>query len=161
MSLTVRLKTFPVFSELNQADLALLAASVTEREYAPGDCIWSEGDDADQLLLLASGQVALQVLVPGSAASARVTVDLVTESQVFGWAAIMEPHVHTTSAICLRTTSILLLDGVVLRSLMQDERIGYAWLHECAMALTTSLAEARAVLASERLLMPLLQESNK
>ena len=49
-----------LFSELTEAELLNLAAFCTTRWYDPGDVVWHAGDEADELLVVASGELEVR-----------------------------------------------------------------------------------------------------
>lgn len=54
------LQRVPIFSGIDPEDLEHVAAVVTERHYEPGELIYGEGEEGDELLVIVSGQVEIQ-----------------------------------------------------------------------------------------------------
>lgn len=144
-----------VFSALTNAELEKIASLSVEKEYEVGATIIREGENAEDLLLIREGKVALQITLPTEQArmTKRLTVDTVHKNDVFSWSAIVEPHVHTVTAVCLQKVKALSLSGNKLRWLLEDDpRIGYVVLKGLVQIIASRLNETRHLLISERLL---------
>jgi CRP/FNR family cyclic AMP-dependent transcriptional regulator len=55
---------FPLFSDLSEGDLIAIAQNSESRKYREGDILFREGDDADGLYLVLSGQLQFSVAAP-------------------------------------------------------------------------------------------------
>ncbi|MBI4297770.1 MAG: Crp/Fnr family transcriptional regulator [Chloroflexi bacterium] len=147
-------KECPVFDSLSEADLERLAAISLSQEWGAGVTIFTEGSPAKDLYVLERGKVALQMQLPSAQPqfSKRITVDVATKGDVFGWSAVVEPHKYTMSAVCLEPTKALAMDGFKLRNLLKgDQRVGYEVLSRLIGVVASRLDETRHVLISERL----------
>ena len=147
------LRGYELFSALSDSELEKVAASVLEKEYEAGATIFHEGNNADELLVLQEGKVAVQMTLsraqPGM--SRRITVDLVTRNEVIGWSAIVEPCVYTLTAVCLQKVKAISVSGNKLRWLLRDDHeIGYEVLNELVKVIASRLQDTRQVLISER-----------
>lgn len=151
------LREYAVFSALTNAELEKIAGSGLEKEYEAGATIYQAGDPAEEILLIQEGKVAVQIALPKTAAQAsrRLTVDIMTGSEVLDWSAIIEPYTHTFTAACLQKVKVLSLSGIKLRWLLQDDpRIGYGVLKGIINVVTSKLYDTNYLLASERSLPP-------
>jgi CRP-like cAMP-binding protein len=149
------LRECDVFSALTNAELEKVASLSLEKEYEVGTIILKEGESAEDLLLIREGKVALQITLPKEQVriTSRLTVDTVNRNEVFGWSAIVEPHVNSVTAVCLQKVKALSLSGNKLRWLLQDEpKVGYAVLKGLFQVVASRLNETRHLLISERLL---------
>ena len=82
-----------------------------------------------------------------------ITVDLVTRDEMLDWSAIVEPYVHTSTAVCLQKATALSINGSKLERLLQDnQRIGHEVLKGLIKMGGSRLDDTRQVLVSERLL---------
>lgn len=155
MSVEPALKECQVFSTLSGTELAKIAALSAVKEYDAGSIIIQGGSSAEELLLIEEGRVAIQVSLSqqSSAQIRRMTVDLVTRNEVISWSAIIEPYVHTVSAVALQKVKALAINGAKLRRLLQDDhKIGDEVLKELVKVATVRLNNTRQILVSERLL---------
>lgn len=149
------LKECEVFSTLSDAELEKVSGSILEKEYEAGTTIFQEGDNAEELLILQEGKVAVQMTLPKAQLemSRRITVDVVTRNEVVGWSAIVEPYMYTFTAVCLQKVRALSISGTKLRWLLRDNpEIGYEVLKGLIKVVASRLDDTRHVLISERLL---------
>ena len=152
------LKECGVFSTLSDAELEKVSGSILEKEYEAGTTIFQEGDNAEELLILQEGKVAVQMTLPKAQLemSRRITVDVVTRNEVVGWSAIVEPYMYTFTAVCLQKVRALSISGTKLRWLLRDNpEIGYEVLKGLIKVVASRLDDTRQVLVSERVLIGL------
>ena len=147
------LRECQAFSALNKAELEQIADLAVENEYEAGATIFQEGDTAEELFVLQEGKVAIQI--PLSAAQAqigrRITVEVITRNEVFGWPAVVEPYAYALTAVCLQKAKLLSISGTKLRALFQsNHHIGYEVLKGLIKVVASRLHETRQLLVSER-----------
>ncbi|MBI2831854.1 MAG: cyclic nucleotide-binding domain-containing protein [Chloroflexi bacterium] len=150
------LKECHVFSGLNEIELKKVANLTEEKEYPAGATIYQEGAQAEELAVLQEGKVALQMSLsaPGDRTTGRITVDIVGRNELFGWSAMVDPHVYTLTSVCLQRCKVLSIDGIKLRSLLgANHHIGYQVFSEMVKVVASRLDDTRRVLVSERLLL--------
>lgn len=148
------LKGCNVFQELTDAELERIQALAVGREYEAGDVIFQQGDIAEEVFVLQEGKIALQmqlsVAMPQMTKS--VTVDIVTNNDLFGWSAIVEPHVYTLTAVCLQMVNVMAINGTRFMALLQaDHNIGYEVSKGLMKVVASRLDETQRLLISERL----------
>ncbi|MDP2919939.1 MAG: cyclic nucleotide-binding domain-containing protein [Dehalococcoidia bacterium] len=157
-NLTVKqlLRQCSVFAALSDVDLEKVAGMVIEKQYPAGTTIFRQGERAEDLYVLQEGKLALQITLPPEAqrqSGNRITVDAVNKNEVFGWSAVVEPHIFYMTAVCLQEAKVLAINGAKLRWLLQDNcKIGYEVLKELIKVVASRLDETRRVLVSERVL---------
>lgn len=138
--------------EDSQADRVLELASVAQ--YDAGDSVFWEKDVANKLYVVNSGKVALQMSVPapGYNTGRRLTMDIITETGVFGWSAVVDSHPYSLTAVCIERASVLEIDGNGLRLLLENEAsIGYRVMNGLIRLVASRLDETRHLLMSERM----------
>lgn len=143
-----------IFAGLSEGEEDRIAALAVPKEFGAGATIFSEGSPAEAIYVLEKGRVALQMQLPGERpqVSRRVTVDVVSEGEAFGWSAAVARRLYTLSAMCLEPTRVLALDGAKLNALFQEDyRIGYKVMSQLIDVVASRLDETRRVLVSERL----------
>jgi len=148
------LKECAVFQMLTNEDLEKVSRLVVHREHDAGAVVFRQGDPADDLVVLQEGKVALQMQlsVAPPQMNRNVTVDIVTNNDVLGWSAIVEPHVYTLTAVCLQKVKVLAINGVRLRSLLQENHeISHQVSTKLIRVVAARLDETRRLLISERL----------
>lgn len=147
-----------VFKGLTAAELEKIARLAEQKEYEAGAVIFSEGTPAQEFFVLQEGKIALQTQLPMAQLllNKKVTVDIATKNDAFGWSAVVEPYRYTLTAICLQRTRVLAIDGTKLRALLQnDNHMGYEVMTGLIKLVASRLDETRRVLVSERLVVDL------
>lgn len=140
------LQKFELFEGLNNKELEEIAAICCEETYEVGTVIFRQGDAAGDLFLVVDGQVALEMgveLWPG-APLRQVTVEAVSRGGVFGWSALVGPHILTLSARCLVQTKLIAISGDQLRHLLErNSEVGYRVIDRVARLTASRLRETR------------------
>ena len=117
------LKRCEIFIGLEDSDFQKIVelASCPCRAFQAEEIIFRAGDKAEHLFVVEEGQVDL--VIKGSDASpylpGRAVVCSVSRGGVFGWPAIVPPHVFSLSAICRTPARILNISGEDLRNLFK------------------------------------------
>jgi CRP-like cAMP-binding protein len=65
MAVIDTLRKVPLFSDLDEADLALVAAAARRVRFPKGSVVFQEGDDGDYLLIIEKGRVKVSLLGDG------------------------------------------------------------------------------------------------
>lgn len=129
MNIISMLRRCEVFIGLNDNDLRKVAELLSWRreKYEKGDSIFLENSIAMDFYILEDGQVQLFVKVNGQEPGVKqVGVDTITRGDVFGWSSLVSPHLLTMSALCVKPSSVLMVDGSELVSLMDSNHtLGY------------------------------------
>ncbi len=119
--------------------IALLAE---ERSYASGETLFSEKDPADDLFFILEGRVFLGASFPHH--SGRVNIASIGQSEFFGWSAVVGPYQETASAMAVRPTKVLAINGPKLISLCeQDTALGFAVMRTLLAAVADRLRATR------------------
>jgi CRP-like cAMP-binding protein len=142
-----------LFSALSDAELTQVASAASDKEFEAGATIFQEGEAAEDLYVLREGKVALQMALPASQTSAvrRITIDIVGAGQVFGWSAMVHPHLYTLTAVCLQRARVVVISGTKLSQLLDgDPRLGYEVMKGFIKLVASRLDDTRHVLLSER-----------
>ena len=125
------LKKIPLFQNLDSNEVAEVLKLSERQDYAKDDFVFQQEDEAKRLFIVEKGLVAMVIqLKPGTV---RV---IATESRggAFGWAALLPPHRHTTSAKCLEPSQLLALDGSKVRELCyQEPHLGVKFMEGLAL----------------------------
>jgi CRP-like cAMP-binding protein len=119
-----------VFLGLADSDLEKIAAlpSCRVQTYEGGEVISGEGEEAQDLCIVAEGKVRLTMKIPADAPGApgQITIDTANKGGVFGWSALVAPHILTLSQVCAEPTRVLAINGAELRYFLdQEQGIGY------------------------------------
>jgi CRP/FNR family transcriptional regulator, cyclic AMP receptor protein len=92
------LKGVPLFSLLDEDELAILAAQVDLKSFAARERIYKSGDPAVQAYVLVSGRVQVTTVDQDQE---DVVVDEPGKGEFFGFASMLEETPHQTSAVAL------------------------------------------------------------
>lgn len=117
-----RLRAAFLFAELDDAELAELAAATHERHCAKDAVVLLKGDCPSGLFVVASGTIKIACQSPGG--GERV-IDLPGPGQVFGESALVLERPYPYMASALTAACLLHVDGRALRGLA-DRSAGFA-----------------------------------
>ena len=151
MALIDTLKSTEFFGGLETGHLEKVSNLCRGGSYREGEMIFKEGDEAAELYILTDGRVALEMEVcPVPDRPAIPTaVEVVTRSEVFGWSALVEPHVYTLSARCMTNCTVLAIKGDTLRKVMADDAgLGFELMKRLAQLISLRLIHTRLRLTS-------------
>ncbi|MBI2287459.1 MAG: cyclic nucleotide-binding domain-containing protein [Chloroflexi bacterium] len=154
MTIKQTLKGSQVFSALSDAELEKIAALAQEKQYEAGMAIFQEGDSAEELFVIQEGKVAGQMILPRaqSGSGRKLTVDVMTQNEVVGWSALVEPYTYTLTAVCLQNVKAISISGNKLRDLLRDNpKMGYEVVKGLIRVVASRLNDTRQMLVSERL----------
>jgi len=105
------------FYGLNTADLKLLASYFTPQSYPEGTMVFKQGDHADYLYLVVTGEVVIHYKPDDGP---LMTVTHVQLGGIFGWSAAMGNPCYTSGAICLTDSHVIRIRGTDLRMLCDE-----------------------------------------
>lgn len=111
-------KDFPFFAGLTEMELDSLANIACEFTFQSDEVIFNEGDRAFTLYLLLAGWVDI-VVETNVQGQHRQLVTTLTTGSIFGWSAVVEPYVYTSSAICASPVQTIGFDRIELQSLFE------------------------------------------
>lgn len=118
-----------------------LASRVSYRDVVAGTTLFRENSVRDELLLVVSGRVALDIHVPGRG---NVRIISLGDGDLVGWSALLAAGVMTTSAITLAPTRLAVFSAAEINDLC-DRRpeIGYPVMRHLAQSLANRLVATR------------------
>ena len=96
----------PLLGGRDADDLAELAGAMRRRRAAAGDVLWSEGDEARELLFVLDGEVGVSLGAPGGRA---VEIGRVGPGGVLGEIGLLEGGKHTMTVRATEPTTLLTL----------------------------------------------------
>jgi CRP-like cAMP-binding protein len=141
----VREHTF--FAGMKQDYSEIVAGCAKNVRFEPGEYLFREGDVADQLYLLRSGQVALEVDSPNG----PTTLQTVGESEIVGASWLVPPYRRGLSAKALELTRAIALDAACLRGKCEDNHdLGYEMMKRFMPILIQRLRAARLQILDKR-----------
>ena len=121
-------------SGLTEEELSKLWRCCRPDSRTEGERIFVDGEEAEDICFVASGQVDLRYDLPGRETSKETTVSTVEAGGAFGWSALVPPHRYTLSSYAVGGPCQLLRVGSAsLRGLFETEpRIGYVFMTNLA-----------------------------
>ena len=105
-----------LFSGLSEVHLKEIAELSAVRSYEEQDVISYQGDPANYLYVVVTGNVALvrQAEKALTAIQLQVTVDTLQAGHFLGWTALVEPHEYTVTARALGRVELIGIASVAL-----------------------------------------------
>ena len=107
----------PLFRDLKPAQLQLLMPMFVPIDRYADAVLFEQGDPADFLYLIASGEVTIRYKPEDGSA---ITVSRVRAGGVVGWSAALGNRQYTSGAICSGYTQMLRVRGRDLRHLCEE-----------------------------------------
>jgi uncharacterized membrane protein len=111
MSHAELLRSIPMFEGLSEDDLGALVPTVTERHFAAGQVIITQGEPGSEMFIVASGHV--NIFLPGEA-SRRVSLKDITKGEYFGELALFDDKPRSASALATSDAVLLQLTRATL-----------------------------------------------
>lgn len=142
-----------MFQGLSHSELAEIAELSHYETFDPGATIFLEGRPADKLYIIEEGKVALEMKIQsGPDQPPRHTIiDVLSPGETFAWSALVEPHILTLSARCVKRTKVISVDAAGLRRLMAaDCALGFQILQRLVGVISARLRDTREQLIGER-----------
>ncbi len=144
------LNKFDVFKGLNNEELEKIARICREHTFEQGQAVFSEGSKAEDLYILQKGKVAIELEIRYSGRRVKAAITTLGPGRPISWAAVVEPHILTSSATCEEKAEVIAIKGADLLDLFQkDNHIGYVVMKNLAAVISLSLTRTRQRLAIE------------
>jgi CRP/FNR family cyclic AMP-dependent transcriptional regulator len=123
-------------------DHLLQIADVTRmRDAGPGEVLFREGDVPQDVFLVVSGSVALDIATVGGA-SRRIMA--VGPGEILGWSALLEQTQMTATATTMCHSKVAQINtGELLTICKHNPRFGYELLRRTSLALAARLSATR------------------
>jgi CRP/FNR family transcriptional regulator, cyclic AMP receptor protein len=112
----MELKHVPLFALLDDEEMAVLAAQVDLKTFAPRQRIYKIGDPGMHAYILLSGNVQVTTVDDDHQ---EVVVDQPGHGQFFGFASMLEQTAHQTSALATETTTCVEVSRDDIATLLQ------------------------------------------
>jgi len=112
MSVVPILSQADIFEELSKTQLELIGSICQERHYQADDVLFEENTPGDEMYIIASGEVQIQVdpsLIDGSDTSGAMTIATLRRGQSFGEVALVDEGLRSASARCSQQDTHLIV----------------------------------------------------
>jgi len=88
------------------------------QDFEADEVILHEGEDANEMGILISGQLALRTLVPGRG---PVTILSVEPGDIFGWSAVLAAMQVQSTVVATEKSQALVIEGIKLRAALKED----------------------------------------
>lgn len=112
------LHSVSIFEFLDEEDLRELAANLQEHHYRAGELVISQGDEGDEMFIVASGQ--LNIFIPGEE-SRRVSLKDIGRGECFGELALFDKKPRSASVLATTDAELLALSGETLLAFLEHK----------------------------------------
>ena len=124
-SLARSLKEHSLVHGLLDGHIEFLSGCARNMRITAGRFLFREGNAADELYLVRSGKIALEV---HDGARGPVVLETVGENDALGWAALNPPYRWSLDARAVEPTLLFAINGVCLRQKLEaDHSFGYVF----------------------------------
>ncbi|MBI1729024.1 cyclic nucleotide-binding domain-containing protein [Candidatus Acetothermia bacterium] len=135
------LREAPLFQDLDERIVDLLAGCATNVSFDAGEMIYREGEAAKQFYEIRRGDVALEIFVPGRG---PVTIETLHEKDVLGWSWLIEPYRWHFEARALTRVSAISFDAICIRGKCEsDHELGYELMKRFSKIIVERLQNTR------------------
>jgi CRP/FNR family transcriptional regulator/CRP/FNR family cyclic AMP-dependent transcriptional regulator len=125
------LKRLPLFANVSDAELALLAKDFTLRRFQQGEAIFFQGDPGQSLYLIEAGRVRIYVQDDGGQ---ETSVIFYSAGDIFGELAVIDGLPRSASAIAVDETFVHVLGRERLRAhLLASPQLAYNFMQALAV----------------------------
>ena len=98
----------PFLNGMDEQNRWIFLNGAAEQEFAPGEIIFREGEPANTLYLIKSGQVAIEATAPGAEPT---DIQILSSGEVLGWSWLFPPFAWHFQARALQPTTVICCDG--------------------------------------------------
>jgi len=147
------LKEANIFKNLNDAQLEKLASIAESETHRAGTLLFKEGNVTNHFYIVEEGKVSLRIAIDMGPMQAPMQFPMatVTRGEAMAWSALVEPHKHSVSGLCMEDSKLVSVEAGKLRELVdQDPALGLAVMKGIAKLLASRLRDARILMFSER-----------
>ncbi|MHC4141574.1 MAG: cyclic nucleotide-binding domain-containing protein [Planctomycetota bacterium] len=120
------LRATPLFRGCSEQALEALDRIATDRTFDDGRIVLSHGEEARDLMILASGAIQLELPLTILGESRSIPFEAKARGDVIGWSALVPPHRFTLSARVSGEASVVVLARAELAALLEaDPGLGF------------------------------------
>src|SRR3989339_837083 len=102
------LRRYPYFASISEDSLKAIAMMAEEKPIAAGTQLFCEGDPAESLSVIVTGQVEIQYILGNGD---RRTVDTLIEGDLLMWSALVEPYKATAVGTASKPTRLVSIEA--------------------------------------------------
>ena len=138
-----------LFENLTEDELDKVSELGQEEVYEVGETIVREGVEINRLYIVKEGRVVIEVTLRlGSGPGRQGVIDVISEGRIFGWWG-RKPYSLLESARCIEKTKVIVLDGLALWTLLEEDNVmGYKVMKRLVGVVSSRLEYTRDTLAN-------------
>ena len=121
-----------------------------DRDFEDGKLLFSQGDEAQDLMVVASGKVQLELPVSILGNRRNIPFEIKKSGDVVGWSALVPPHQFTLSARISGGASVVAFPRSELTALLcSDPELGFRVMRNLAIIVGQRLHQTQMMWAHE------------
>jgi CRP-like cAMP-binding protein len=141
LSLVDTLREIRFLHDIGPMHLEQIAKIARIRDVNAGDVVFRQGDVAQHVYLVASGNVSLEICAAGLGCQQILTLG---PGELLGWSSVLEQSCFTARARALQPTRLVEINVAQLLTMCNhDPQFGYELMHRTALALAKRLSATR------------------
>ena len=142
MVTTEWLKKTELLGGLEESQLSIILSRSSVQSFPEGKTIFHQGEKAYRLYVLIEGAIVLTVKTGEKMEVMTSTID--KEGSVFGMPSLLEPFLYNVTAMCLKPSSVLMIEADHIRKYMEvDAKMGMEIMRKLASIYFKRLNEVR------------------
>lgn len=135
------LREHPFLCEIRPEHLETLAGCGRCQSLQAGEYLWRQGEQSNLFYLIQSGQIALEISIPGQGS---LRIETIGAGEVFGWSWLVPPYRWQFDVRTVTDVRAVVLDGTCLRRQCElDISLGYALLKRLTSVIGHRLQSTR------------------
>ncbi len=144
------LRTAQLFAGCTEQDLVRLDGIAHDLEFDDGQPIFSHGDEANDLLIVTSGTIQLELPVAILGESKGIAFDTKKQGDVAGWSALSPPYRFTLSARADGLVRVAAFARTKINALFDDDNaLGFRVIRNLTAIVGQRLNRTKAMWAHE------------
>jgi len=113
------LRNVPIFSELNEADVATLAKVATRRRYPKDTVVFFENEEGDFFFMILEGRIKVTILGDDGR---EIILSVLSAGDFFGEMALLDNEPRSATAIAVEESELLSLHRTDFQNVIADNR---------------------------------------
>ncbi|MGD0610149.1 MAG: cyclic nucleotide-binding domain-containing protein [Anaerolineales bacterium] len=145
------LLNYPFFAMLSEEQRKAVALITEQKAYPKGTILLKENTSATKLMVLLEGDLDLIYSGGGEGAITNALVGSIAPGEACGVSSLIEPYQYISSVKATVPVTVIEIDGIALRALMQvDSKLGFVMMRNIAAAVLERLKYTQVELAAAR-----------
>lgn len=114
-----KLKSIPLFSKLDEEELARVATTIEWRDIPDQEVVFKEGDVGDSLYIVEAGQFSVSKIIDHDTGEEK-TLAIVGEGTFFGEMALLDNEPRSATVRAVGAASLLVVDRTVWQDMLRE-----------------------------------------